>query len=1018
MRPTIHAVGALLLALGAEAGKKKGPAIPDLPPPPPEGFDLAKMMAMLSELATKLESLPDLTIFLGSCALLAALYFGGLLLLSPWGLPKKGLDRRKSWIITFFSSLIMSSTGLYFAFRLYDTKGSILLPDLSDVNATDAAFSSAICLFFLAYCLTDTLFGIFAYSGEVNVGFQHHTVYAALLVYLLKTGQSLLFAVCAIEELPTLIVSLYELAGDTRPRLATGLAIFALRVTYHCFITYKASELINTPMFFFSSYLLLHHIAWFRSWFIKRVEAVKNETEAVGSHDAARASAKQKRLKLEVESHVYLVSALMIAQACMHAVLVLSELGNFRPSKLWNEPSKFSMAFVVLVLDLLGHALCFLLTTARMAGIIQDVYTEHFIFHTIESRSIIYNISWEDPRVERELLKMGGDDVVLTISSAGCNVLDYLVTKPKAIVACDFNQAQLAMLELKLACISCLDHRGFWAIWAESDYATFTQEWPKLRKHILDSKSATSASTISFWDENAALIKDNIMFAGSSGLAARLLMPGLRFLGIVDYMLSRKQYPPATIGLALLRGILQSQTVWAWMAPLGGVPESQLNLISREPQVWSDRLEEVLGRRMWMSDNYFYYAYVAGKWDLACCPPYMHPDNFAALKDGVNKKVTLVHGGWADGAETRDDFTVASLLDSMDWMPDSMIAENIARLYPHMSDGTKKGSKKGVIFWRSFATKVHSPVLAALRPELVPDLDGRERVGWYLSQWVAPVYPHAEVDFSRFLNKGSDTVFANTAVQDAKVLGAMALHALRTEKSAVEFYRSQGDAYDGFRETLLPGRDVLQQYCLPWHRKPKTWISVGCGTARDIEYVIGHLKACGTHLFLLDLSPDLLEMARERVAKHGLEDRVTLVVADILAAFDAKGQPNPAACTFVGSSKQPLPALGQADLVTCSYCLTMIPPWKEALEVMVQMVKPGGSLALIDFTRREDKPKHWSQALNTWWFAHDGVYFDQEHTATLKNHPKLKTIWYHETEARVPFTPLQATHYLYTGLKL
>ena len=84
----------------------------------------------------------------------------------------------------------------------------------------------------------------------------------------------------------------------------------------------------------------------------------------------------------------------------------------------------------------------------------------------------------------------------------------------------------------------------------------------------------------------------------------------------------------------------------------------------------------------------------------------------------------------------------------------------------------------------------------------------------------------------------------------------------------------KGDAYDGFRETLLPGRDVLQQYCLPWHRKPKTWISVGCGTARDIEYVIGHLKACGTHLFLLDLSPDLLEMARERVAKHGLEDRV------------------------------------------------------------------------------------------------------------------------------------------------
>jgi hypothetical protein len=35
------------------------------------------------------------------------------------------------------------------------------------------------------------------------------------------------------------------------------------------------------------------------------------------------------------------------------------------------------------------------------------VYTEHFIMHTIEKRSIIYNISWEDPRVERELLNLG-----------------------------------------------------------------------------------------------------------------------------------------------------------------------------------------------------------------------------------------------------------------------------------------------------------------------------------------------------------------------------------------------------------------------------------------------------------------------------------------------------------------------------------------------------------------------------------------------------------------------------------
>jgi hypothetical protein len=48
----------------------------------------------------------------------------------------------------------------------------------------------------------------------------------------------------------------------------------------------------------------------------------------------------------------------------------------------------------------------------------------------------------------------------------------------------------------------------------------------------------------------------------------------------------------------------------------------------------------------------------------------------------------------------------------------------------------------------------------------------------------------------------------------------------------------------------------------------------------------------------------------------------------------------------------------------------------------------------------------------------DGVYFDEKHTAALKQHPKLKTVWYKEAEARVPFTLLHATHYLWTGVKL
>ena len=49
---------------------------------------------------------------------------------------------------------------------------------------------------------------------------------------------------------------------------------------------------------------------------------------------------------------------------------------------------------------------------------------------------------------------------------------------------------------------------------------------------------------------------------------------------------------------------------------------------------------------------------------------------------------------------------------------------------------------------------------------------------------------------------------------------------------------------------------------------------MGCGTARDLEYVISHVKACNTCVYLLDLSPALLEMAAKRVVEHGLADQV------------------------------------------------------------------------------------------------------------------------------------------------
>src|SRR5262245_58858156 len=79
--------------------------------------------------------------------------------------------------------------------------------------------------------------------------------------------------------------------------------------------------------------------------------------------------------------------------------------------------------------------------------------TEDLIFHHVHGGQLIYNTSWEDPRIDRQLLKLDSTSRVVVITSAGCNVLDYLLDDPAEIHAVDVNYRQNALLELKLAMI-------------------------------------------------------------------------------------------------------------------------------------------------------------------------------------------------------------------------------------------------------------------------------------------------------------------------------------------------------------------------------------------------------------------------------------------------------------------------------------------------------------------------------------------------------------------------------------
>ena len=51
------------------------------------------------------------------------------------------------------------------------------------------------------------------------------------------------------------------------------------------------------------------------------------------------------------------------------------------------------------------------------------------VFQMVHMRNLVYNTCWEDPRLDRVALELGPDENVLVITSAGCNALDYALTR-------------------------------------------------------------------------------------------------------------------------------------------------------------------------------------------------------------------------------------------------------------------------------------------------------------------------------------------------------------------------------------------------------------------------------------------------------------------------------------------------------------------------------------------------------------------------------------------------------------
>lgn len=158
-------------------------------------------------------------------------------------------------------------------------------------------------------------------------------------------------------------------------------------------------------------------------------------------------------------------------------------------------------------------------------------------------------------------------------------------------------------------------------------------------------------------------------------------------------------------------------------------------------------------------------------------------------------------------------------------------------------------------------------------------------------------------------------------------------------------YRYQRHIYDLTRRHYLLGRNDLIATLQP--PSGGSILEIGCGTARNL--ILTARRYPEAQLYGLDISAEMLKSAEANIRANKLEHRITVAKADA-TRFDAE-------------------ALFERvvfDRVFCSYSLSMIPGWENALDQACRSVTAGGELHVVDFGQQGQLPGWFRSGLHSW----------------------------------------------------
>ncbi len=364
---------------------------------------------------------------------------------------------------------------------------------------------------------------------------------------------------------------------------------------------------------------------------------------------------------------------------------------------------------------------------SKKQGILQKLFAVWF-------DAFVYNQIWEDPRVDLQALNLDKNSRVLTISSGGCNALNYLIANPESVTAVDLNRHHIYLLNLKIIALQFLPtYEDFFAFFGFGKHEKNKENYQKYIAPNLDTETRT------FWESNSLIgkltnrkrinyfKKGGLYEHSRNGYFLRLFHKFSHLHGCNPEKLLNAKTPEEQEKLyeKHIEPFLNSffiKTIGKLPVTLFGlgIPPQQYEELKKDLDKDGNIIDIYRKRTKKLAveypiyENYFAWQAFARKYDTEnrqAIPDYLKKENYETLKSNAHKLNTKI-GSVTEEIKNSNfgNFNRFVFLDAQDWMN----AQTMTELWQAIAQKSEIGSR--IIFRTAGA---NSPIESNLPNDLL-----------------------------------------------------------------------------------------------------------------------------------------------------------------------------------------------------------------------------------------------------------------------------------------------------------